>query len=118
MPTSPVHQGCAASQAIDLDAVVLLLRQVLVASAAPSESPVPRMSTRTRGVAVAGEVGMHGLVARGRAVALAVGDVLEDAPAPGSASASSGSQMRAASRVPSASGIQRSRSRGWRAGTR
>ena len=59
-----------------------------------------------RGVPVPGEVGVPRPVARRRAVALAVGDVLEDRRAPGSASASSGSQMRAPSRVPSDSGIQ------------
>ena len=58
-------------------------RQVLVARGCRRSRRVPRRSTRTRGVAVAGEVRVVARVAAGDRVALAVGQVLEDAPAPG-----------------------------------
>ena len=77
MPTAPVHHGCAASQPItastsscSCDGVLVVDQPVGVAAAAQVEPHA--------GVAVAGEVGVLGGVARGRAVALAVGHGLED----------------------------------------
>ncbi len=47
MPTAPVHQGCAASQAITSSASSCSCL-VYSSSMSPSESPLPRMSTRTQ----------------------------------------------------------------------
>ena len=77
MPTAPVHQGCAASQAITSTRVVLLLRQVLVVAAALRVAAAAHVDADA-GVAVPGEVGVARGVARGRRVVLAVRDVLED----------------------------------------
>ena len=63
------------------------------------------MSTRTAGIAMAGEIGVHLAVAQHRAVAAAIGQDIRGSPAPDFRSASSGSQIVAASRVPSASTI-------------
>ena len=46
MPTLPLHQGCAASQAITSTASACSCGRYSSASR-PSESPEPRMSTRT-----------------------------------------------------------------------
>ena len=46
MPTAPVHQGCAASQAITSTASSSSCC-VYSSRINPSESPAPRMSTRT-----------------------------------------------------------------------
>ena len=46
MPTAPVHQGWAASQAMTSTASSSSC-WVYSSSMRPSESPVPRMSTRT-----------------------------------------------------------------------
>ena len=47
MPTAPLHQGCVGNPLDDLDRIVQLLRPVHVVIS-PSESPDPRMSTRTQ----------------------------------------------------------------------
>ena len=73
----PVHHGCAASQSSTSSASSCSCGRYS-SSRIPSESPEPRWSTRTAGVAVAGEPRVHERVARRRAVVLAVRDVLED----------------------------------------
>ena len=85
-----------------LQRVVLLLREVLVVEQPVRVAAAAEVDAHAR-VAVVGEVRVVALVARGERVALAVREVLEDA---GTGAGSSGSHSRAASRVPSDSGIQ------------
>ena len=47
MPTRPLHQGCAASQAMTSSASSCSALEYS-SSSTPSESPLPRMSTRTQ----------------------------------------------------------------------
>ena len=77
IPTAPVHQGCSASQAIDLVDVARLLRGVLVLDHAVGVAAAAQVDPHAR-VAVAGEVAVPGGVARRGAVALAVGDGVQD----------------------------------------
>ncbi len=77
MPTVPVHQGCAAAQAITSTASVEFLLGVFVLHQ-PFGIAVAAHVDADRRIAVAGEPRMGQLVAGNRAVALAVGQVLED----------------------------------------
>ena len=94
MPTAPVHQGWAAIQAIDLDAVVLLLRQVLVL-----EDPVRVAACRAcrpgSGDAVGREVGHLAVVAARRCPSFLRYGRYSSTAGTGSLAAPSGSQMRA-----------------------
>ena len=88
----------------DLDAVGLLEREVLVLQDAVGVARTAEVDPR-RGVAVAGEIGVHRLVVHRRVVILAVGDVLEDRRYRAGC-ASSGIQSFAARRHRSDIGIQ------------
>ena len=72
-----VAPGLGRDPGDDLERVVLLLRQVLVEQQAGGFPAAAHVDPK-RHVTVPGEEGVHRLVARGGAVAGAVGDVLED----------------------------------------
>ena len=75
--TCPSHQSCAASQAMASQPSSCSCT-VYSSSIRPSLSPVPRMSRRIAGIAVAGEIMVQALVARPRAVTLAIGKIFEN----------------------------------------
>ena len=77
MPTVPVHQGCAASQAITSSASSCSCLQVLVPHEAVGIAVAAHVDAHA-GIAVAGDVGVGEGVAPSRAVALAVGQVFQD----------------------------------------
>ena len=77
IPTLPRAPGLGRDPGDHLERVVLLLPQILVEQH-PFGFAAAAHVDADRGVAVAGEIGVHRLVARGGAVALAVGDVLQD----------------------------------------
>ena len=104
MPTAPLHQGCSASQAITSSASSCSCGRYS-SSRMPSESPVPRRSTRTPAYPWPAKYGWWYESRFAKASPLRYGRYSRIAGT-GSSSASSGSQMRAASRVPSDIGIQ------------
>ena len=77
MPTLPLHQGCAGEPGDHVDRVLQFLLGILVVHQ-PFGIAVAAHVDADRGVAVAGEIRMGQRVARGGAVALAVGQMLED----------------------------------------
>ena len=77
MPTLPLHQGCAARNAMISHGVLLLARQIFVGEIAIGIAGAAYVDAAI-GDAVAGEPGMHVHVARHGAVAAAIGDHLDD----------------------------------------
>ena len=77
MPTLPLHQGCAASQAMTSSASSCSCGRIFVVHQ-PVGLAVAAHVDADAGIAVAGEIGVGEGVAPGRAVALAVGQVFED----------------------------------------
>ncbi len=77
MPTRPLHHGCSASQAISSTASFNSAAEYSSPNN-PSESPLPRMSTRIAANSVTRKVAMAGGVLDRGAVAFSIRQVLED----------------------------------------
>ena len=77
MPTLPLHQGWLAAQAMTSTASSEFLLGIFVLHQ-PFGIAIAAHVDADAGIAVAGEIGMGQRIARGRAVALAVGQMLDD----------------------------------------
>ena len=104
MPTAPEHHGCAAIQAMTSSRSSCSCGWYS-SSSTPSDSPLPRRSTRTQAYPRAAQYGWMS-TSRVTMPSLSRYGTASRMPGTGSASASAGSHTRAASRVPSRSGIQ------------